>query len=252
MAAGVGVNFPGGADPAYAAQWAKYQQSLVDQAANKGTALGTGLTALQQASGLPLLSKSGSTSTTVPRIGSSSSTSTSISGVPTGGFNSGSTGVGGSGAGGYVAPITAPNTTAANSATFAAAKDQAGQTAQGSLTALRDALGSRGMLGGGVEAGATTDLVQKAAQGANDMTRQNAITDAGNAEQNALAGYSGNIAQRGQDITSSQNANTNALAYRAQDITQRGQDISLQQAQVAQQQQALQGLLSALGSTNLY
>lgn len=250
---------------------AAMEADRIHQGAVGGQTAGAALTALQQAAGLPLLNSSSSSgsassaSSTVPRVGGTAGgSSTSSGGVETPGWPGSAPG--GSPGGSYptVPQIRPVDNTAANAARFAQAKDQAGQTARGSLTALRDELGGRGMLGGGVEAGATSGLIERAAQGANDMTRQNAITDANQNEENALATYQGGITQRGQDqsygatlrgqdLSAQQNRDANALQYRAQDITQRGQDISQAQGQAAQQQQSLQGLLSVLnGVTRLY
>lgn len=239
------------------AWYAAQKQNEVSVAQTAGQATGTGLAALQKAANLPLLgSSSGSSSASgsnaaFPAVAplSSASGTGSLTGL-----NSAAGTAPSGGSGSPVAGPQAPDTTAANAATFAAAKDQAGQTARGALTGLRDSLGERGMLGGGVEGAATQNVVNTATQGVNNQTRQNAVTDAANSEQNALAGYSGQVAMRGQDITAGTAAHatdTNAaLTQRAQDITQRGQNISVAQGQAAQQQAALQGLLSVLNTSS--
>lgn len=244
-------------DANYQAQLNAYNaaqsKAAIANATLSGTAQGDQLKALQQASGLPLLSSaSGSSSgvsaaTSQPLVGPLGSSGSgavaglnSAAGVPGGG-------------GSPIAGPQAPDTTAANAATFGAAKDQAGQTARGSLTALKEELGGRGMLGGGIEGADTASVINTATQGINDQTRQNAVTDANNSEQNALAGYSGQVTQRGQDLTAAAAANatgTNAaIQQRAQDIEQRGQNISAAQGLAAQQQAALQGLLSSLSTS---
>lgn len=249
---------------------AAMEADRVHQGTVGGETAGAALTALQKSAGLNLLgssSSSGSASgslSTVPRIGGGGAVSGSAGGGQTPGWPGESPGAPGSSTYSTVPRVQAVDNTAANAARFGQAKDQAGQTARASLTALRDELGGRGMLGGGVEAGATSGLIERAAQGSNDMTRQNAITDANQANENAQLNYTGSITQRGQDeslyattrgqdLNAQQGRDANALQYRAQDITQRGQDISQAQGLAAQQQQSLQGLLSVLsGVRSLY
>ena len=163
----------------------------------RGREAGEALKALQESSGLPLLG------------------------------GSWSSGGGAGGPGGAPGPqVQMPDTTAANAAIFARAKDQAGQTAKASLQSLRESLGARGMLGSGAESGATADIIQRAAQGSDEITREQSIQDAGNLASNARAAYQGAIQQRGQDI-------------------------SAQQASAARQQQALQGLLEMVGGRGI-
>ena len=165
--------------------------------AQKGTDAGQALRALAEASGMPLL-------------GSSSSS-------------------GAGGAGGGVAnlpAITMPDTSAANAAAFGRAKDQAGQTARASLTALRGEMAGRGLRGSGIEAGEVGKTIARGAAGVNEFTREQAIQDAGNAADLAKQEYQGRI-------------------------TQRGQDIGVAQANASRQQQQLEGLLGLIGGRGI-
>lgn len=178
---------------------------------------------------------------------------------------------GGPGGGSMIPGITPVDTSAAQAAAFAHAKDQVGQIGQGSLTGLRSALGSRGMLGGGAESRATASVANRGMGELGDVSRQQAIDKSGLDERTATTNYTGQISQRGQNITS-RGQDLSADASRRQidaslaatgytgAITQRGQDILAAQAQADrtfQQQQAataqrnamLQGLLGALGGS---
>jgi hypothetical protein len=140
-----------------------------------------------------------------------------------------------------IAHIQTPDMTAANAAAFARAKDQVGQTSRGALTGLAGAMAGRGISGSGVEGRGITSVINQGQGQLGDVSRQQAIEQAQLAEQNALAGYQGDISQRATDIGSMD-------TRRGQDIGQRGQDISAQEAAtnslVAQraQDQAMAGL----------
>ena len=165
--------------------------------AQRGTNAGQALRALAEASGLPLL-------------GSSSSS-----------------GAGGMGGGvGSLPAIAMPDTSAANAAAFGRAKDQAGQTARASLTALRNEMAGRGLRGSGIEAGEVGKTIARGAAGVNEFTREQAIQDAGNAADLAKQEYQGRI-------------------------TQRGQDIGVAQANASRQQQQLEGLLGLIGGRGI-
>jgi hypothetical protein len=112
----------------------------------------------------------------------------------------GSGGAGGTGGGGYVSPIQPPDMTSANAATFARAKDKAGQLARAGLQSLQGELGAQGMLGGGAQAQATRDIVQTGMGQVGDVSRQQAIEEAAQKAKFAELGYTGGITQRGQDI----------------------------------------------------
>jgi len=147
----------------------------------------------------------------------------------------------GIGAADRVAAIQGPNRDAANAAIFAQAKDKVGATSRGALTGLAGAMAGRGISGSGVEARGQQETVQAGQQQLGDVARQQAVTDADIAEQNALATYQGDIAQRGQNLGFD-------TTQRGQNVEQRGQDIgALEAAQnslVAQRGQDLaqQGL----------
>jgi hypothetical protein len=125
--------------------------------------------------------------------------------------------------------IAAPDTSAALAAVFNRAKDQVGKTTTGSLTALRTALASRGLLGGGVEGNATGRVVTAGQGQLADTSREQAIQEGTRLNDFAKLGYQGAIEQRGQDITTSEGAANRALdaskaAYSGM-IQQRGQNV---------------------------
>lgn len=236
-----------------------------------GTAQGSALKAASDAAGVPIGSSSSSSgSTTSSSSGSGSGlpgtvqfpgVSPSMAGLTAA---AGSGGTGGAGGTGYsrLAPV---DTSAAESAAFAHAKDQVGQTASGALTGLRSALGSRGMLGSGLESRGTAAAAVGAAGQLGEVSRQQAITRANEAQKEATTNFEGNITERGQDFAREEAANTlageNSRAAYSGAIAQRGQDIQaanaakaleLEQAQLASQQRstALSGLKAALDVTS--
>ena len=136
------------------------------------------------------------------------------------------------GGGGVTLPterIAVPDTSAAQAAIFNRAKDQVGRTTSGSMTALRSALASRGLLGGGAEVKGTANILTGGQQQLGDTTREQAIQEATRQNDFAKLGYQGAIVQRGQDITTTEGAANRALdaakAAYSGGITQRGQDI---------------------------
>ncbi len=132
--------------------------------------------------------------------GTAGAASTGVTGGGTGG-GTGAPVPGAMGSGGsYVPAIQAPDMTAANNATFAAAKNKAGQVARSSIDSLAGELGSKGMLGSGAQVQGTRDVVNNAAGMLGNEVNQEAITNADMAEKNAVTGYQGAITQRGQDI----------------------------------------------------
>lgn len=253
----------------YAARQAEAQRSTVAQ----GTASGAALAAASTAAGVPIGSSSSSSSST---NGSSSGTGTSGGGVPPTVASPSMQGLsaaagqvaaptsGGAPGGGNVSHLASVDTNAAEGAAFNKAKDQVGLEASGALTGLRSALGGRGLLGGGLEERGTTAAATSAAGQLGDVTRQQAVTRADEAQKEATTNYQGDITQRGQDFQKEEanNSLAGSLAlggYQGQ-ITQRGQDIQaanaakaleLEQAQLGAQQRstALAGLEAALKVT---
>lgn len=188
--------------------WDPRTETFGRTGAQIGTNAGQALKALQEASGLNLL----------------------------GSYSSSGTGGAGRGAvGGVTLPtVQPPDMSAARSAAFARAKEQAGQTARSAIEALRGTMAERGLLGSGIEGGQTAEIIRGAAQGPNEITREQAIQDAANAAEWGAMQYQGGITQRGQDIQ------------------QRGQDIQAQEAERARQAQAIQGLLQFLPPGLMY
>lgn len=120
---------------------------------------------------------------------------------------------------------------AARNAAFARAKETAGNTARASLTGLYDELQRRGMGGGGYEAGEIANRLVEAADQTGEVTRDQAISDAGRATHVADEEFGGQLAQRQEDQRI-------RLAVRQQNL-------SAAEAEAARNQQALQGLISA-------
>ena len=108
-----------------------------------------------------------------------------------------------------IAPI---DTTAADDASFARAKDVAGQTGRASLDSLRGLLGETGQLGGGAEVQATRDVVEHAAGQTGEVNREQAIQRSERAMQTALANQQAGVTQRGQDIAAKEAQARLALA----------------------------------------
>lgn len=154
-------------------------------------------------------------------LGTSASGLLSAAGLGGAGGAGGSAGVGGGGGGvagvpgsgstvgtvsggpgvGNIAPI---DQHAADAATFGAAKDQAGQTGRAQIDSMKGLMGAAGMLGGGAEAAGTRDIVEQAGQGVNDVTRQNAVTEAGSNLDVAKTNQATQLAERGQNISAQQ------------------------------------------------
>lgn len=249
----------------YAARQAEAQRSTIAQ----GTAQGAALKAGAEAAGVPLTGSQSSSSSS--STGTTSGSSTGSSGLPPSiaGLTQAAAGATqpGGGPGGMAprAKIASVDTSAAEAATFNRAKDQVGETASGALTGLRSALGSRGMLGSGLEERGTAAAAVGAARELGDVSRQSAITKANLDNQNATTNFQGEITQRGQDYQREEAANSLAgdlakTTYEGQ-IQQRGQDIQainaakaleIEQAQLASQQRstALAGLTAALRVTS--
>jgi hypothetical protein len=129
--------------------------------------------------------------------------------------------------------LAIPDTSAAQSAEFARAKDLAGLTARGALTGLAGAMAGRGTVGSGVEGRGQQAVINAGQQQLGEVGRQQAITGAELAQKQAETAYQGGITQRGQDISAQGDAATRALqeslAQYQGGITQRGQDIGQQQ-----------------------
>jgi hypothetical protein len=233
----------------------------------QGTAQGSELKAASTAAGVPIGSSSSSSSSTTGTSsgsGGGSSLPPSIAGLTAAasGAVPSTPGDGGIAPRAQIAPV---DTSAAEAATFNRAKDQVGETASGALTGLRSALGSRGLLGSGLEERGTAAAAVGAAKELGDVTRQSAITKANLDNQNATTNFQGQISQRGQDFQREEAANSLAgdlakTTYEGQ-IQQRGQNIQamnaakaleIEQAQLSAQQRstALAGLTAALRVTS--
>jgi hypothetical protein len=107
----------------------------------------------------------------------------------------------GPGGTGSVPRPQAPDMTASNAATFARAKDQAGQIARASLNALNGELGAQGMMGGGAQVQGSRDIITDGMGMVGNVSRENAIQDASMKADFAKLGYQGDVTMRGQDIS---------------------------------------------------
>lgn len=111
---------------------------------------------------------------------------------------------------GFGSPATSPNIPApggpagdenlARASAFARAKDQAGQTARASLTALEGLMANRGQAGSGLEGELSAGIISGGAGRVNEFTREQAIQDLNRAAEISDRNYQGAITQRGQDL----------------------------------------------------
>ena len=132
---------------------------------------------------------------------------------------------GGPGGGGTpsVSTIPYPDLAPAQQAAFARQKDITGQTTQGALTGLQQALAGRGMLGSGVEAKGTQAILQQGAGQLGNLSREQAIQQTQAAQKAAETAYQGAITQRGQDIQQQIESQRTAVeAWRAQEEALKG------------------------------
>lgn len=235
MAGGVGNTQLIGGVPyqMYTPAWQSAMQA--DEAAragrggtNAGTAQGNAITAVTP-SLTGLLNAANGSSGSGGGSSSSSSASGGLLGASSGGGGS-TTGVPSISGGTPIADVKPVDMTAANAATFGAAKDQAGQTGRAEIDSMNGLLGATGMLGSGAQVQGTKDIVEQAGQGANDITRQNATTTAANDLDIAKTNQATQLAERGQNISAQQ--------AQAQ--------LAMEQAQLNSQRQ-LQILQSVLG-----
>ncbi len=110
-----------------------------------------------------------------------------------------STITGGALGGGGAAPA-GTDPTAANTATFNAAKDQTGAINRGSMTALREGGAERGILGSGLEGGGMASLLNEGTKRLADVNRQQTISGVDTQNQMANRNYAGALTKRGQDL----------------------------------------------------
>ncbi len=93
---------------------------------------------------------------------------------------------------------------AARGAAFARAKEQSGQIARSSLAGLRNALGRRGITGGGYANMRTAEALAPAADQLQDFTREGLIQDYRRIGDIADRDVSAGLTRRGQDISKQQ------------------------------------------------
>ncbi len=92
----------------------------------------------------------------------------------------------------------------ARAAAFSRAKDQAGQVARSSLTAIAEQMASKGMTGAGYDALLQAGAIGQAANPLLDLTRDQQMNDVQRAGQVADLDYTGRVTQRGQDLQNRQ------------------------------------------------
>ena len=232
----------------YTPEWqTAVQDEKVRQAGIGGTAAGTAAgNALKSLNEIYPGATNPSTSTST----SSSSAYPSIQFPP--GFGPGGTG-------GNMPPqvqFNAPSFEAAQTAAWNRAKDLTGQTANAAMTGLRSSLGGRGLLGSGIEGKGTARVMNAGQQQLGDVSRQQAIDSANQAQKNAELEFTGGISQRGQDLSSQQAANALAAqlaeAQYGGQVTMRGQDISSANAQRNSQTSLIDRILGALQGYGAY
>lgn len=272
LTGGANSGFSGGRDQIingktyqqYSPQWyAAMDADKTRRATATGTAIGTGTKAAYDAMGNPADTSSSSAS------GSGSGSLGGISAnLPPHVGAGGSVGaVGSTGGGGSpisaIPQISKPDQSAAEAATFGAAKDKVGQTTAGALTGLRSALGGRGMLGSSAEYRGTASTINKGQGELGDVARQQAVTHLGNEMDIDKANLGASVTGRGQDISARGDDMSFALGSRGQDVQQRGQDIQYEESkatlaqtkslqEAAQRQQILAGIMGAINGSTLY
>ena len=96
------------------------------------------------------------------------------------------------------------NEEAARGAAFARAKEQAGQTARASLSALEDVSAERGLMGSTLEASEQGRVAGGARADIQDFTREQLMQDLDRSREVANMTYQGGITQRGQDLSRQQ------------------------------------------------
>lgn len=109
--------------------------------------------------------------------------------------------------GGGAPTVTHPgagNNEAGRAAAFSRAKDQAGQIARSSLTAIAEEMAGRGISGSGIEALREAGAVDDTAGGLTEVIRDQAMSDAARAASVNDQTYQGDIAQRAQDLSNRQ------------------------------------------------
>ncbi len=113
----------------------------------------------------------------------------------------GSTGIAPISAGPSVPGVAPIDMTASNNATYAHARDVAGQEGRSQVDSLQGLMGAAGQLGGGAQAQGLRDVVENAAGQVGEVNRGLAQTNAGQALEVAKANQASSLAQRGQNIS---------------------------------------------------
>jgi hypothetical protein len=175
--------------------------------------------------------------------GSASGGTGSFGGVSSGTSGAGTSGVPAVTSGSTLPAIQLPDTSAADSAIFASAKDRVGQTGRASLDALRGELGATGALGGGAEVAGVRDIIRSGQGELGQVSRDQAVQKANQAADFAKTSYEGGITQRGQDVSA---AEAQARLAQERELEQSRLAFQQQQAAASNQLQMLQLALSGL------
>lgn len=117
-----------------------------------------------------------------------------------------------------VASIAPVDTTAAQDAAFARAKDRVGQMGAGAIAGLRASMGGRGLLGSGSEGRATADVVNRGQGELGDVIRGQAVDQADLAQKTAEDNQRAALTQRGQDLED--RGRSQDLSFRAYEAAQ--------------------------------
>ena len=144
-----------------------------------------------------------------------------------------------------VSDMPVPDTTAANAAAFAQAKDSVGEQMRGALTGLSGAMAGRGLAGSGFEGAGQSQVIQQGQGQLGDVSRQQAVTNADLAQKTAEENQAADVTQRGQTIGENEAAQ-NSL------VSQRGQTMQARQAAAdlaLKRQQAEMGMFEAMRGT---
>jgi len=130
--------------------------------------------------------------------------------------------------------INPTDVSAADTAAFATAKDEAAQTAAASMRGLQGALASRGMGGAGYEAGQIGNTLAQESNTIGAAGRAQAEKDAELQAQAAIANLNAGVAERGQTIGAGESAADRAAGEReaafSGGVAERGQTLGSEEA----------------------
>lgn len=117
--------------------------------------------------------------------------------------------------GGFETParVEAPRPAPSTDLGYARYKDRAALSTQGALKSLQAQLRRRGMLGSDIESARTADIVSSGARQLSEADLQNVMNEIARQDRFSLAGYEGEMGQRGQDISAASSRLDALLRY---------------------------------------